>query len=1099
MSSLFGFSSPPDPVAATASNITKLEATFSSIISVAGVQVPMILNTDISFDKFLGRGTSFEVNREIFRSRFDNSSPHYVAVKHVVQTSDTDMQRRRNDSVTRELRTLTLPALRGSPNILPLVGYGWNEAEPDRRPFIVVEYSDHGTLVDYLTRPGVIVTLHERRELALDVARGLQALHDNKIIHGDLKPDNILVFDATYGDRPQLAKLADFGGSLFEDGNSELAYGGTRLYNAPEQRGIYKDGDNEKYDQDVRYFYLADMWSFGLTLWEIMRKGQRYIEQTWLAPEQAKLDFLSSVALSERDGILHRAKKSCEKLLETLVDVQSSVLHTLDLTLRDNPDQRCNVSQAIEALSQGASKIRSVSGYPGVKHLPLSSEALSSTTNRQVRSWDLDPTSRRHTSTNRRVEPDTGLILYHAPPKNLQKLQEHIEAAGIFGSLMMLKTRWDIQCQVFKDLAKSISTNSSRPRTSKYYSDCLRVALSYKVGFGVKPDNASVIRYMGMSAEGNDVAKALYYRIASSIEDQSTNPLVNGPLYTIMDENLSKHEDEESYFKTRIIMYQQKWTSRTYYTPEISGDDISKSLSLACRTGDAKKAIELCQQCSSFVLDPSQPTPVHWLIMFNDREAEELSSALIGKSEKDHGPCRGCLDICPPSTLQDSLLPEHCLTLGGSPLHWAVQARNSSLVRILIRLGANMNTYWAVSTRTTADGQSPEMSPLDVAVELHLPEIVKILLDSGAEVSRTLDTLFRCSIHCIGLTSVPFARHVIHGTNYRAALRETINILTGKSKVDIDQETSEGETPLSIALQSPDVEEYIIDELLVAGSRTTHLGVDGKLNAALITARSSVARRHNIAILRRVAPLVGSHINDLDKFGYCALHYAAGVAGGGEAVDIICQNKHCDINTRSSNGVHAIYYAAIFNSVEAMQVLLFRNVDINTATYRDNRAYCALMVAAGRKHKAMADYLLDEGANPDFSFFNSPMYQTILEAACANTTSRNSILKYLLDKHPNLRKKTLLNTADKSGRTALHKAAYEGDVEAVESLLEYGANRAPRDTVGRTPLDLVTYLLENGIRGDEIFAPHHPRVLERGEQALADFKAALEIIKDLLS
>ncbi|KAI6694804.1 hypothetical protein NL676_022514 [Syzygium grande] len=115
---------------------------------------------------------------------------------------------------------------------------------------IVSEYYPRGSLSDYLSR-------HRRlsedviRRLALDVARGLSYLHDKGIIHGDVKPSNFLV------DSNGTLKVTDFGLShrAAYYGSSEV--GGTMRYMAPE---VIKDGTSS---------LKADVYSFGITLWEI--------------------------------------------------------------------------------------------------------------------------------------------------------------------------------------------------------------------------------------------------------------------------------------------------------------------------------------------------------------------------------------------------------------------------------------------------------------------------------------------------------------------------------------------------------------------------------------------------------------------------------------------------------------------------------------------------------------------------------------------------------------------------------------------------------------------------------------------------------------
>ncbi|OTA86510.1 hypothetical protein M434DRAFT_35754 [Hypoxylon sp. CO27-5] len=1082
--SLFGFDSNIETGDESVDDFQRLNATFSSIISAAGFQVPAILPTDLSFKKHLGRGNSFDVTYELISPQNDRSPSHHVAVKHVVRSPDINLQQRRNASIARELRVLTTPALRGNSYILSLLGYGWDESALGRRPYVIVEYSEHGTLSDYLQQTYDTITTTECRELALDVALGLQAIHDNKIIHGDIKPENILIFSVLHEDRLKVAKLADFGGSLFEEDQHEQAtYGGTPLYNAPEQesRGKYNASDWRA----LEHFYLADVWSFGLTLWEIMRRGESYIDGTWLSHGQTKLDFLDQVASVEENGILQRARISCAPLFEGQTVLESSVLSTFTLTLMDDPYQRSNMSQIVNTLSQRCTR--------------------RPTANRVQTSIDSSPASEQESLSQEDAISSPGISPFQTLPISQARFAQKVVVAGIFGSVRTLQTHWEIQCNVFNDLSNSVNSKSSYRPSLTYYSNCLHLALTYHVGFGVRPDNSSTVRYLGMSALGNYVAEALYHRVSSSIDEKPRFEEIGWPLFTSLDKQLKDCESDETYFKRRIILLQQTWASETLLTLRNSDDDVSTALNLACQNGQAKEAVELCARCPKFNTKPSQPTPVHWLIMFDDQEAYRLSSALInGLSGNTSGPCRDCLNFSPTITEHDLFYPEHCLELGGTPLHWAVKTRNRALVQSLLSLGADPNIRWANPARTLVDRENPSLSALDIAVKFHLYEIVELLLDYGADRSTSPhDTLdfHHSALHCIGLPCVPLARRVIHGMHYRAALKKTIHILLNRG-FDVNDPTPEGDTPLIVALRWSDCEEYIIEELLAAGARTTSIGLNNISNAAVAATKACISRRYSVANLRRVAPLVGHHINDLDEFGRNALHYAAGIAASGEAVQIISEVEGFDPNVRSSNGLHAIYYAALFDCCDAIPILVAHGVDIDAPVVNKNFGqypFTALMSAAGRKNKKMTDSLLRYGANPNFSFLESPLYSTVLAAACARPDSEDSILKYLLDEHPNLRNDALLNATDSLGWTVLHKAACDGDVEGVEALLHYGANHAIRDTLRRTALDRVTEVLTSLIHEYQLSkAPRHWRVVIRGPQAYADFKAALERTKELL-
>lgn len=77
--------------------------------------------------------------------------------------------------------------LNGShPNLLRL--YGWVFAEPEVL-HVVMERAEKGLL--HALQEGLMLFM--RMNIALDVAKGLKAIHDIGYIHEDLKPGNILV------------------------------------------------------------------------------------------------------------------------------------------------------------------------------------------------------------------------------------------------------------------------------------------------------------------------------------------------------------------------------------------------------------------------------------------------------------------------------------------------------------------------------------------------------------------------------------------------------------------------------------------------------------------------------------------------------------------------------------------------------------------------------------------------------------------------------------------------------------------------------------------------------------------------------------------
>ncbi|KAG6811443.1 hypothetical protein H0H92_007360 [Tricholoma furcatifolium] len=102
-----------------------------------------------------------------------------------------------------------------------------------------------------------------RLPLAVDVASGLWYLHENDIIHGDLKGPNILIDDAGQ------ARLADFGISGVSDSNiiawtsqsSGGSQGGSVRWQAPELFDVQNDAG-------VKNSTSSDVYAWGCVAYE---------------------------------------------------------------------------------------------------------------------------------------------------------------------------------------------------------------------------------------------------------------------------------------------------------------------------------------------------------------------------------------------------------------------------------------------------------------------------------------------------------------------------------------------------------------------------------------------------------------------------------------------------------------------------------------------------------------------------------------------------------------------------------------------------------------------------------------------------------------
>src|SRR5713226_7837825 len=119
-------------------------------------------------------------------------------------------------------------------------------------PYVVMEYVSGGSLAKVLNA-GTQIPLDRAIEMMIDIAQGSRAINE-KLIHRDIKPDNILI-------EASKLKIGDFGISKFVDEN-------TRLY-------TFKGAQHIRYMAPEGWANQAntikiDVYSVGLVFYEIL-------------------------------------------------------------------------------------------------------------------------------------------------------------------------------------------------------------------------------------------------------------------------------------------------------------------------------------------------------------------------------------------------------------------------------------------------------------------------------------------------------------------------------------------------------------------------------------------------------------------------------------------------------------------------------------------------------------------------------------------------------------------------------------------------------------------------------------------------------------
>ncbi|KAF2133872.1 hypothetical protein P153DRAFT_306501 [Dothidotthia symphoricarpi CBS 119687] len=117
------------------------------------------------------------------------------------------------EALMNEIGVLAQPSIRNHPNVVDLQGICWDvESEHEIWPVLILGKSEFGNLHDFVSLPnGRALSTEQRLELCVDIGTAIQDMHNTNIVHGDIKPENVLIFRDPSELGEYIAKVSDFG------------------------------------------------------------------------------------------------------------------------------------------------------------------------------------------------------------------------------------------------------------------------------------------------------------------------------------------------------------------------------------------------------------------------------------------------------------------------------------------------------------------------------------------------------------------------------------------------------------------------------------------------------------------------------------------------------------------------------------------------------------------------------------------------------------------------------------------------------------------------------------------------------------------------
>ena len=214
------------------------------------------------------------------------------------------------------------------PNIVNIYDVGVEKEEDREIHYIVMEYVKGGTLKDLIRKKGIL-SIDETINYSDQIASALQDAHKNKIVHRDIKPQNIMLTD------DNRVKVTDFGIARASTSatvtTTSEALGSVHYFSPEQARGGYTD---EK----------SDIYSLGIVMYEMATGALPYEGES---PITVALKHVQEEIVPPRE-LNEKIPKSLESIILKAVEKrQADRYSNISEMIRDLNSIKNNLNEAV--------------------------------------------------------------------------------------------------------------------------------------------------------------------------------------------------------------------------------------------------------------------------------------------------------------------------------------------------------------------------------------------------------------------------------------------------------------------------------------------------------------------------------------------------------------------------------------------------------------------------------------------------------------------------------------------------------------------------------------------------------------------------------